>query len=92
MEAEVKKIIESLKPMFREAKSKKLWFYTSYQQIWFSPEELKAENKCGRFLWGAGNWELRDPIEGLQALDKKIENAQSDRDRFAARLRRSVYL
>ncbi len=87
MEAEAKKVIESLKPMFEEAKARNLWFYTSYQQIWFSPDELAAENKRGKFMWGAVNWELRDPIDGLKALDKKIAEAQAERDRFAARLR-----
>ena len=87
MEAEAKKVMESLKPMFKEAKAKKLWFYTNYQQIWFSPDELAAENKRGKFMWGAVNWELRDPIDGLKDLDGKIAAAQDERDRFAARLR-----
>ena len=35
------KIIKSLKPMFEQAEKEKLFFYCSYQQLWFSPKELK---------------------------------------------------
>jgi hypothetical protein len=84
---EAQAVKASMAPLFREAREKKLWFYTSYQQIWFSPDELAALNAEGRLLWGAANWRLRDPVEELATLDRKIADAQAERDRFAARIR-----
>lgn len=84
---EAQAVKASLAPLFKEAREKKLWFFTDYQQIWFSPDELAAQHKAGKFLWGAVNWQLRNPVEALQALDLKIADAQEERDRFAARLR-----
>ena len=87
MNEEARQVAEMLKPMFRRARAEKLWFFTGYQQMWFSPDELAAENSNGRLLWGPVNWELRDPLEGLKSLDRKVADAQVERDRFAARLR-----
>ena len=87
MDDEAQAVKASMAPLFRDAREKKLWFYTSYQQIWFSPDELAAQHAQGKFLWGAVNWRLRDPVEALNDLDRKIADAQAERDRFAARLR-----
>ena len=84
---EAQAVKDSMAPLFKEARDKKLWFFTSYQQIGFSPEELAAQHMAGNFLWGAVNWHLRDPVDALKDLDRKIVEAQADRDRFAARLR-----
>lgn len=84
---EARAVKVSLAPLFREAREKKLWFFASHHQIWFSPEELAAQHAKGRFLWGAVNWRLRDPIEALRDLDRKVADAQAERDGFAARLR-----
>ena len=87
MTDEAQAVKASMAPLFREALAKKLWFFTSYQQIWFSPEELAAQHAQGKFLWGAVNWQLRDPVEALNDLDRKIADAQDARKRFVARLR-----
>lgn len=45
-------LLANLEPMFREAEEKKLWFYCSYQSMWFSPQELRERHEEGRFVWG----------------------------------------
>lgn len=67
-------IIESLKPMFDEAKEKNLWFYTEFDGgLWFSPVELKELQREGRFVWGPANFKLRDPIEKIyELIDRSI--------------------
>ena len=84
---EAQAVKAGMAPLFHEARAKKLWFFTSYQQIWFSPEELAAQHAVGKFLWGAANWRLRDPVEALNDFDRKIAYVQADRERFAERLR-----
>lgn len=80
-----------LMPLFHEARAKRLWFHTSYQDLWFSPDDLARANATGRFRWGPSSWTLRDPAERLLELDRKIAEAQKERDQFAARLRAEGY-
>lgn len=54
-------IIQELEPMFIEARNKKLWFRSTYQDIWFSPDELENEQKNNKFVWGVAHWRLVDP-------------------------------
>jgi hypothetical protein len=72
-------VLESLKPLMREAKITGEWFYSNYQDMWFSPKELENMWEEGRFIWGPANWKLRDPQELIMAkctqfnaLDKGI--------------------
>lgn len=58
----------SMESLFRRAREERLWFFSSYQQLWFSPEELKRAQDCGDFRWGVANWELRDPRERVNQL------------------------
>lgn len=69
-------ILEQLEPLFKEAEEKKLWFYSRYQSMWFSPEELRDHHEHGTFIWGPRNWKLRDPEERLNELyeERKIIN------------------
>ncbi len=64
---------ENLKPLFERAERDGLWFYCSYQDLWFSPKQLRIEQANGRFRWGAVNWRLRDPKEQLYDIEKKTE-------------------
>lgn len=61
-----KTVLQELQPMFEEARKKGLWFYSYYQCMWFSPEELEAAHKENRFIWSKENWKLRDPRELLE--------------------------
>ena len=77
---------EMLRPLIQEAKDRKMWLHTYYQDIWFSPDELEAMNKEGRFLWGPVNWELRNPKERVEILKRGIHNAKKELDSFEKRL------
>jgi hypothetical protein len=61
-------ILQSLKPMFDKAERERLWFSSPYQQLWFSPGNLREAQSNGRFRWGSVNWELRDPRERVKEL------------------------
>lgn len=54
--------------------------------LWFSPDELEAEHREGKFMWGVGNWHMRDPREQLAAADRAVAAAQNERDRIAKRI------
>lgn len=72
-----REVAESLKPLFEKARREGLWFYCSYQGLWFSPDELAAAQAEGRFRWGAVNWTLRDPREYLEALESSLRDAEA---------------
>jgi hypothetical protein len=82
-------IKKGLEPMFKEARERGFWFYTSYHDLWFSPDELEQAQSEGRFMWGAVNWQLRNPYERLNELDARTRNAQQARDDFMQRIRKS---
>lgn len=67
----------SMRPLFEQARREGKWLYTSYQQLWFSPDQLEAEQRAGRFRWGACNWELRDPMEQVASAKAALEAAQA---------------
>ncbi len=74
MTVEKEKIIESMMPLFNEAIEKKLWFYCSYQGLWFSPRQLFESMHKGSFCWGPPNWTLREPIEFIKEKKQTIVN------------------
>lgn len=61
-------IYEPLRWMFEEAWAKGLWFFSDYQRLWLSPDELEKANRKGRLWWGPVNWVLRDPGERIVEL------------------------
>ncbi len=79
-------IKKSLAPLFKEADEKGLWFYCSYQDLWFSPDDLRSEQANGRFVWGAVNWRLRRPSERMDQLQEAAISAKLAADRFRAQL------
>ena len=80
------RIQKDLKPLFDLAKIQKLWFWSRYQDLWFSPDDLKELQSKGRFIWGKDNWELRDPKEKLDRLKHLAENAARDVKDFEKRI------
>ncbi len=78
-----------LAPLFAEAARTGAWFHCTYQNLWFAPEELRAEQAAGRFRWGPGNWKLRDPQERVAELLAKIDEALAARKAFEARVAKS---
>lgn len=75
-------IKEMLKPLIAEARASGQWLYTSYHGLWFSPDDLEKENANGKFLWGAVNWRLRDPLEHLTEAETRLKAATMERDRI----------
>jgi hypothetical protein len=74
MENKKEKILKNLEPMFKEAKEKGLWFYCNYQDLWFSPSELRKAQSEGRFIWGEKNWRLRNPEELIKLHKSAVKN------------------
>ena len=84
---EKEEILKGLEPLFKQAEQEGKWFYISYQQLWFSPQELRKEQAAGSFVWAACNWKLRDPYVALQGLDQKIADARKDKLEFENRMK-----
>lgn len=54
-------VLAELAPLFERARAEGLWFHCSYQDLWFTPDDLEAAHANGRFVWGAVNWKLVRP-------------------------------
>lgn len=76
MNNETQEILNGLNPMFEKADKEKLWFHSFYQDLWYSPQELREKHKEGRFLWGSVNWELRDPNDKLNNMRCSLINIE----------------
>lgn len=66
----------TLHPLIVQARKEGKWLQSQYLNIWFSPDELEAANREGRFLWGAVNWRLRDPNEIVQEQAEILKEAE----------------
>jgi hypothetical protein len=82
----VSDLMQKLNALIDKAEAEGKWLFCNYQQLWFSPAELRAHNANNRFRWGAVNWQLRDPNERLAEADRALEAAQRQRDVIAAGL------
>lgn len=82
-------IRESLQPMFQTARREGKWFWCVYQDLWWSPDELKTHQNQGRFVWGPPNWKLRDPWERVHSLERGIEEAKNVLTSFKKRIEAS---
>lgn len=79
---------DELDGLFILARSQNLWFFHGGLSgpLWFSPDDLEAEQKNGKFIWGAGNWQLRSPLDQLAQLDTDIRNLHVARDKLARKI------
>ena len=75
-------VYEPLRPLIAQARAEGKWLRCSYQDLWFSPDQLEADNRDGRFRWGPQNWTLHDPQELLRRADETVDKAVADRDRI----------
>lgn len=66
-------MIDEMEPMFAEAKKRRLWFYSAYQNLWWSPDELRTEQEAGRFRWGPANFKLRAPAEYIAERQRAVD-------------------
>lgn len=79
-------ILADLAPMFAEAERDGLWFNSTYQDLWFSPDELRKQHGRGSFVWGPVNWTLRDPKEHLARVRRAIEEHKREVAEIEARI------
>lgn len=75
-----------LAAMMERAKQENLWFFTTYQGLWFSPADLEKHWSQGEFHWGAVNWQLRDPQERLAEFAAESADKERQREQFARRI------
>ncbi len=83
-EYEEKQAIEKL---IDEAETKNFWIHIDYQNIWYSPQEMRDEIKeLGRARFHSNNWNIRDPKEHLRYLTDKARQAVSELRQFEKQL------
>ena len=73
----------TLQDLIDQARREGKWLWCHYQDLWFSPAQLEAENAKGNFRWGPVNWKLRDPIERLGEAERRVSKAIDERNRIA---------
>ena len=69
-----------MESLFKQAEEQKLWFWSRYQDLWFSPAKLRIAQSVGQFRWGAVNWELRDPRERVSELRQRAQELNKQED------------
>ncbi len=67
-----------LEQLIQQARDEGKYLYCSYQNLWFSSDELAQSNKDDKFRWGAVNWELRDPQERIDSLVKSVRRQRKE--------------
>lgn len=82
---EQNEILEGLQPLYEKADREGFWFYSVYQDIWFHPDELREKQSNGQFLWGAVNWQLRQPDDKLLELLQKKKGIEREIEQFKQR-------
>jgi len=87
MDNERQSIINSMEPLYRSAETNNLWFHCAYQDLWFTPKELRESQAKGSFCWGPDNWTLRDPGEQRKYLLSKIVSANTELESFNKRIK-----
>lgn len=75
-----------LAALIQRARDSRQWLHCSYQDLWFSPDELQEHHKKGSFMWAAPNWTLRDPSERLREADRRVQNAINARNKIAEQI------
>ena len=75
-----------IEEIIAKARKEGKWIYCRYQDLWFSPDDLEKQNKCGRFLWGTINWEVKDPQERVKELRIAAIKALTELLQFKSRL------
>lgn len=69
-----------------KAEAEGKWLWCHYQDIWFSPAQLREQIRNKKFQWGAVNWKLRDPQERVEAANMRASLANAE----AAKIEREV--
>ncbi len=79
---------QTLNELIAEAERDSKWLLASYHGIYFTPDELRAANADGRFLWGPQNWTLIDPQARVEAARQALVHAQQAYDAVLKKARR----
>ena len=87
---EMKLIEGGLYDLADEAEMKRLWLFCSYQQLWFSPQEIREKCKRGE-PFSKQNWSLRDPNELLEEIDREIKEMETRWDTILERMKTSYF-
>lgn len=77
---------QTLPELIEKARAEGKWLWCHYQDLWFSPDQLAAQNEAGKFRWGPVNWRLRDPQERIAEADARVAAAQAERDRIVQQI------
>ena len=77
---------ETLDQMIAEAEATGMVLNSTYQNLWFTPAELRKENANGRFRWGPVNWELHRPEEHTVELINAVKSAEDNLSNWHDRL------
>lgn len=75
-----------LAALIDKAEAERKWLWCHYQDLWFSPSQLRAANAEGKFVWGAVNFKLRDPEERIEEANRRASLANAE----AAKIEREV--
>lgn len=86
-ESEEKELLKEIESMIQEAERKGLWLKSKYQNLWFSPEELRKEVRKGHFRWGRENWTMRDPKERKEELIREERKQRKKTRKFTQRMK-----
>ena len=69
-------MMAELQTMAREAERTGKWFHCNYQDLWFSPREIRTLWDKGQFRWGPVNWKLLFPSTKRADLERDIVDAE----------------
>lgn len=69
-----------LEPLIQQAEREGKLLESTYQNIVFTPAELRRANAEGKFRWGPVNWRLVTKQEYLAGFDASVQNAIAARD------------
>lgn len=77
---------DEMEPMIQQAEREGKWLHCYYQDMWFSPEQLRGEHKKGCFRCEPVNWTLRDPQEQLAEAQRRADSANAEVRSIASEL------
>lgn len=83
-------VAELLEPLIQQAEREDKLLHCSYQDLTFTPAELRARNAEGRFLWGPVNWTLWSVATYLAGYDTALASAKRERDAAYAKVGRKT--
>lgn len=68
--------------LIRKAEADGKWLWCRYYGLWLSPAMLRERQAKNELLIRSDSWELRDPLERLQALKDRERLATEERESF----------